>query len=418
MKRNLIPPTLRVRDWNSTYENNRSRELARTGWFPVPNDLSSDSFVELVYHPHGAAHLGVWLALLMVASKSKMRGLLLRADLSPHTSESLALVTRLSKDLIEVAIERLLKIGLLEISKPKPRNKNDLVSHPSAAGSQGGAPESQDVAAERKRTEGNGIEHHHQEEKRKEVNRIERENGIEARSSEPPCSSSSDEDDDDEKAKAVFSHKFDDDEKTKNHGNLPAREQLSDPRAEFSLRLQERHGAESEFVRAEWVDAVLKDLSKADFTLVEFLEFDARTTTNPRAVANPAGYYRGLVKKMAGVRKTSVLKEVVDLNQQISKYLKPPSVELNNQPKCPECKEPLGRGLVLITGDEGEPKYGPCVCATPEFRLEWEQKEMAREERRKALEADKAAAAEVVEPGDALGDMVHAAALMSEVVAQ
>jgi hypothetical protein len=64
-----MPPLLRVRDWNTLYENSRSREIDRLKWFPVPNDLSADSYVELVAHEDGSAHLGVWIALLMVASR-------------------------------------------------------------------------------------------------------------------------------------------------------------------------------------------------------------------------------------------------------------------------------------------------------------------------------------------------------------
>jgi hypothetical protein len=67
-------PLLRVRDWSGNHENNRSRELKRMLWVSVPNDLSADSYVELVSHEDGAAHLGVWIALLMVASRARPRG--------------------------------------------------------------------------------------------------------------------------------------------------------------------------------------------------------------------------------------------------------------------------------------------------------------------------------------------------------
>ena len=79
---------LRVRDWDKDYENNRSREIRRTLWFPAPNDLSADGYTELVGHPDGAAHFGVWNSLLMVASKASPRGSLVRDDGRPHTAES------------------------------------------------------------------------------------------------------------------------------------------------------------------------------------------------------------------------------------------------------------------------------------------------------------------------------------------
>ena len=77
-------PIIRVRDWEPRYENNRSREMKDTRWFPMPNDLSADSYVELLAHPDGPAHLGVWTGLLMVASRAKPRGSLVRDDGRPH----------------------------------------------------------------------------------------------------------------------------------------------------------------------------------------------------------------------------------------------------------------------------------------------------------------------------------------------
>ena len=157
-----MPPILRVRNWDLLYENNRSRDLGRTSWFPAPNDLSADGYTEVVTHAEGAAHFGVWNALLMVASRAKPRGALLRYDGRPHIAESLARVTRLPEQLIDAAIQRLLDIGLLEVSGNKPRKNSSLRSHPSAAKPQDGAPKSQEGAAERK-----GTEHHHQEGKGK-----------------------------------------------------------------------------------------------------------------------------------------------------------------------------------------------------------------------------------------------------------
>src|ERR1700693_1290175 len=95
---------LQVRAWDQLYENNRSRELGTTTWFPIPNDLSAYGYVELVSHAEGPAHFGVWNALLMVASKAKPRGLLIREDGQPHTSESLARVTRLPQAVIDACV--------------------------------------------------------------------------------------------------------------------------------------------------------------------------------------------------------------------------------------------------------------------------------------------------------------------------
>jgi len=111
---------LRVRHRQARHENDRSRELKRTDWFPFSNELSADSYVELVTHEDGAAHLGVWAAILMVASKAKPRGVLVRDDGRPHNAASLARVTRLPESVTASAIDRLLKIKLLEVVDDDP----------------------------------------------------------------------------------------------------------------------------------------------------------------------------------------------------------------------------------------------------------------------------------------------------------
>ena len=163
-------PLLQVRNWDSLYENNRSREMKRTNWFPAPNDLSAYAYVELVAHEQGAAHFGVWNAVLMVASKAKpRRGLLVKEDGRPHTAASLARVTRLPQAGVQGAIDRLLEIGLLELVECDAPEISNLGSHPGAGKPQDTARKSQEGAAEGKRTE-----HHHQEGNGKEKKGTER----------------------------------------------------------------------------------------------------------------------------------------------------------------------------------------------------------------------------------------------------
>jgi hypothetical protein len=52
------PPILTVRDWNERHENSKSRAMLDTRWFPMPNDLSADEYVELVDHPGRDASRG------------------------------------------------------------------------------------------------------------------------------------------------------------------------------------------------------------------------------------------------------------------------------------------------------------------------------------------------------------------------
>jgi hypothetical protein len=167
---------LRVRNWNDLYENNRSRELAKTSWFPAPNDLSSDAFVELVAHEDGASHFGAWMAMLMVASRTSPRGLLVRDDGRAHTARSLARMTRLPESLISAVIERTLEIGLLENIDNKPVRVKNLPSQADAGISQASAEEC-------RRTERNGTEPNGSELKGKEAKRTETDNAAAFRKS-------------------------------------------------------------------------------------------------------------------------------------------------------------------------------------------------------------------------------------------
>ena len=115
-----------------------------------------------------------------------------------HDAESLARLTRHPKAVVEAAIERLLKIGLLEWRSANPRRKSIIQQHPTGTvGPEG--------AAERKRRE-----HHHQEgkgnEKEDEGKRTEPE-GTESGSAFSPESSGR------AAGKKPFSNRPDDEEK-------------------------------------------------------------------------------------------------------------------------------------------------------------------------------------------------------------
>jgi hypothetical protein len=142
-------PLLRIRGWDELHENNRTREIARLAYVLVQNDLADDDYISLTDHPEGAAHLGGWMAIRMVASRvpRPYRGYLRRNDGRAHDARSLALATRLPIQLFEILIPRLLNIGLLEDATAKPRKSKSLPSHHGAAKPQEGAAKPQEGAA-------------------------------------------------------------------------------------------------------------------------------------------------------------------------------------------------------------------------------------------------------------------------------
>lgn len=128
--------TYRIKDWDKHFENNRTRELKRLDWVPIPNKQDGDGYTELMDHPNCAAHLGAWYAIVEVASKCEPRGTLVRAipqegavipqegaqgilgskiTGKPHTPQSLARMSRIPATIFEEVIPRLVSIGWLEV---------------------------------------------------------------------------------------------------------------------------------------------------------------------------------------------------------------------------------------------------------------------------------------------------------------
>ena len=161
---------LRVRDWDKLYEINRTRELKKLDWVPVPNKQDGDGYSALVDHPDAAAHYGCWMAILLIASKCEPRGTLIRDNGEPHTPQSLARISRLGAGFpqagatlphdgagfMAAAIERLVgEIGWLEVIE---NNQSRTIPHQGAVLPQAGAGIPQDDAASRARAIGKGTE--------------------------------------------------------------------------------------------------------------------------------------------------------------------------------------------------------------------------------------------------------------------
>jgi hypothetical protein len=323
----LKPPLLRVRNWDALYENSRSREIDHLKWFPVPNDLSADRYVELVAHEDGPAHLGVWIALLMVASRARPRGTLVRAGGLPHTTESLALVTRLPETVIKVAIERLLEIGLLGIGGDKPRKKSRLGSHPGAAKSQAGAARSREIAIEEKR-----IEHHHQEEKGTEKKRTELE-GTEGAGEDSITEQSSARESSNPSPK-----NGDDDFETPAIVYASAEDEL---KAIFQTKT-------GELITLQVLGSIQANLELSNVTMTEFVIEVRKHVQNEWH--NPAGFLLALSKRFRAKTRTAA-EPVTATEAAVRDY------------KCSICHSTVpGEGTVLR-----DRVWVPCKCASPEW---------------------------------------------------
>ena len=106
----------RIKDWADKFENNRTRELKYLEWVKFPNPMldRGDGFAELMHHPNGLAHFGFWCACVFLASRSQVRGTLVRASGAPHCRSSIALTCGIPAPLCDEAAERLVSLGWLE----------------------------------------------------------------------------------------------------------------------------------------------------------------------------------------------------------------------------------------------------------------------------------------------------------------
>jgi hypothetical protein len=183
--------------------------------------------------------------------------------------------------------------------------------------------------------------------------------------------------------------KADDDEKRP--GATAKREPIPDPREEFRTRIIERHlfgDAQPEYT----LQTVCLELSRQNLTLdQQFLDFEARLTTNPAGLRNPIGHYRRAVTKFSAERAVAAIAERQELNARINAFLRPPE-EKPRGPRCGHCHSEAGRGVCL---SDDKTKLIPCpVCATPEYSEEFREKENRRRETDSArrLKAKSAAA--------------------------
>ncbi len=93
----------RVRDWDSIYENNRSRTVKELQWVPIPNRFDGEGYTLVMSNPDAAKIFTAFVLILEVASRCNPRGTLVKADGRPHTPESLALKTRGQREWFELS---------------------------------------------------------------------------------------------------------------------------------------------------------------------------------------------------------------------------------------------------------------------------------------------------------------------------
>lgn len=115
-------PIYRIKDWDTRYENNRTRAYKKLDWVPMPNKMDGDGYTELVElskgekEYFGALRFAGWCALIEIASRCDPRGTLCRnsAGTCGHTAETLSRISRLPIIVFDLVFDRAMQIGWIE----------------------------------------------------------------------------------------------------------------------------------------------------------------------------------------------------------------------------------------------------------------------------------------------------------------
>ena len=99
----MVPTAWAIKDWNDVWEDYRSREVSRLHWIKFKLDRNSEAYPLLVSSRQGVAAYGVFWALVLVAARCPVRGVL-ADERGPMTTARLAARTRISAELIEEAV--------------------------------------------------------------------------------------------------------------------------------------------------------------------------------------------------------------------------------------------------------------------------------------------------------------------------
>jgi len=107
----------RVKCWSEVYETADSRKHKALQWVSVPIGFDSDGFVRLVeeFGDEAPALYGAWIALVLVAARCPIRGVLSTSNGDPISEARLAFVSRFPSTVFGKLIEWAHRIGWLEV---------------------------------------------------------------------------------------------------------------------------------------------------------------------------------------------------------------------------------------------------------------------------------------------------------------
>jgi hypothetical protein len=110
----------RIRNWARHFENNRTRELKKMDWIPIPTKQDGEGYRTIMALPEGLEVFGAWVLFCELASKCNPRGCLVRSNGYPHTAATMAVITGASATKLENALTVLAgpDVGWIEQYEP------------------------------------------------------------------------------------------------------------------------------------------------------------------------------------------------------------------------------------------------------------------------------------------------------------
>jgi hypothetical protein len=114
-----------IRNWTTTYENNRSRAYKNCKFVCVPNNQDKEGMVRILAEPEGVALYGIWCLMLGAASAHPVRDGWLTSDGTPTgtpwTAEYLALRWRTDEEKVArlLAILSSNSVGWIEVRETR-----------------------------------------------------------------------------------------------------------------------------------------------------------------------------------------------------------------------------------------------------------------------------------------------------------
>lgn len=105
-------PRLRVKDWDTHFENAQSRKVRRLTWVAVPTSHDGAGFRRLAAMKEATEVYAAWILILQIASRLPERGVLVDSDNRALTAEYFAVRTGYPETIFKLALEVLTKPGI------------------------------------------------------------------------------------------------------------------------------------------------------------------------------------------------------------------------------------------------------------------------------------------------------------------